>query len=185
MMLGHWISGVGRRIATSIQRTEYETYESETLREGGTTAAENESSVVLGGYLDGGTVLLTGDAGLKALASAADHAGAIGLPLRDALRVFQVPHHGSRNNISPSMLDRLVGGWTAAGARSQVICVISAGSEDETHPRQVVVNALIRRGLQPLVTRRGTILCPSQVTQRPGFGPAQPLSFSHSVEAYD
>ena len=166
------------------QRTQYETYDSETLREGGTTAAENESSVVLGGYLDGGTVLLTGDAGLKALATAADYAGVIGLPLQNALHVFQVPHHGSRNNISPSMLNRLVGGWTARRPVSD--CLRDLGrTEDETHPRQVVVNALIRRGLQPLVTRGGTILCPSQVSQRPGFGPAQPLAFSHSVEAYD
>ena len=34
MLMGHWISGVGRRVATSIQRTRYETYDTETLRRG-------------------------------------------------------------------------------------------------------------------------------------------------------
>ena len=42
----------------------------ETLREGGITAAENESSVVLYGQIDGRNILLTADAGLRALGAA-------------------------------------------------------------------------------------------------------------------
>jgi beta-lactamase superfamily II metal-dependent hydrolase len=185
MMLGHWINGVGRRVASSVRRTEREDIDTESLREGGTTAAENESSIVLGGILDGGVILLTGDAGLRAMGHAADYADRMAMPLQDALSVFQVPHHGSRNNVSPSMLDRIAGQRTIPGSRTRTVCVISAGPDDDTHPRQVVVNALIRRGHAPLVTRAGTILCPSLTTPRSGFEPAVPLSFSASVEAYD
>lgn len=183
--LGHWLQGIGLRVARTIQRIVREDLYTETLRDGGNTQAENESSVVLGGILDGGVILLTADAGLKALNAAADQAAAMWLPLQDGLKVFQVPHHGSRNNVSPAILDRIVGPATIPGSRLNVNCVISAGPEDETHPRQVVVNALVRRGLNPLVTRDGMILCPSRLPMRSGFVPAVPLGFEAQVEAYD
>jgi len=44
-----------------------------------------------------------------------------------ALTVFQVPHHGSRNNLSPSMLDRIVGCVSGLQTRSAIGCAISAG----------------------------------------------------------
>lgn len=184
-MLGHLITGVGRRVARQIVRIIPEDAYWETLREGGTTAAENESSVVLGGILDGGVILLTADAGLRALEAAANHADAIGLPLQGALRLFQVPHHGSRNNISPSMLDRIIGPMAAFESRVNTWCVVSAGPQDDTHPRQVVVNALVRRGLEPASTREGSLLYVSQMKMRDGMGPITHLRFNHQVEAYD
>jgi len=173
-MLGHLITGVGRRVAREIMRIIPEDADWETLREGGTTAAENESSVVIGAFLDSGVILLTADAGLRALEAAADYADTIGLPLQDSLRVFQVPHHGSRNNISPSMLDRIVGPKAPFGSRAGIFCVVSAGPEDATHPRQVVVNALLRRGLRPASTREGSLLYVSQMEMRAGMGLKQP-----------
>ena len=184
-MLGHLITGVGRRVARQIMRIIPEDAYWETLREGGTTAAENESSVVLGGVLDGGVILLTADAGLRALEAAANHADAIGLPFQGALRLFQVPHHGSRNNISPSMLDRIIGPMADFGSRVNTWCVVSAGPQDDTHPRQVVVNALVRRGLEPASTREGSLLYVSQMKMRDGMGPVTHFRFSHQVEAYD
>jgi beta-lactamase superfamily II metal-dependent hydrolase len=184
-MLGHLISGVGRRVARQILRIIPEDAYVETLREGGTTAAENESSVVLGGAIDGGVILLTADAGLRALTAAADYADAINLPLRGALKLFQVPHHGSRNNVSPSILDRIVGPRAEFGSRANTWCVVSAGPSDDTHPRQVVVNALRRRGLEPASTRQGSLLYVSGVPVRKGMIPISYLPFSHQVEAYD
>lgn len=184
-LLGHWLTGIGRRVASQIRRIVDEDMFTETLREGGITAAENESSVVLYGQLDGHGILLTGDAGLRALDTAVTFGNAAGLPFGVALKVFQVPHHGSRNNISPSMLDRIVGGIVGIGARSTIGCVISAGPDDETHPRQVVVNALVRRGLYPQTTKAGIMLFNSGVQNRQGFGPSPSLQFASKVEAYD
>lgn len=185
MLLGHWLTGIGRRIASQIRRIIDEDIFTETLREGGITAAENESSVVLYGQIDGRNILLTGDAGLKALEAAVTYGENIGLPFGTALNVFQIPHHGSRNNISPSMLNRIVGGISGFRTRSMIGCVISAGPDDETHPRQVVVNALLRRGLVPQDTKSGILLFNYGVPNRAGFGHAPSLEFASKVEAYE
>ena len=158
--------------------------ESETLREGGITSAENESSVVLLGDLGSCGILLTGDAGLKALGAAADYARALGIEL-SKLWLFQVPHHGSRNNISPSMLNRIIGPPIASDATRRPHCIISAGAEDEEHPRQVVVNALWRRGLKPCVTRTGTVRFHSGLKARDDRTTVTPIPFSTTVERSD
>lgn len=79
--IGFLIQGVGRRVSKAIQRHVIEGWWNETLRDGGMTAAENESSVVLYGDLGAGGILLTADAGLIALKAAADYADASGIPL--------------------------------------------------------------------------------------------------------
>ncbi len=184
-LLGHWLTGVGRRVATQIRRIIAEDLLTETLRDGGITAAENESSVVLYGQIDGRNIFLTGDVGLKALNAAVTYGAANGLRFGEALNVFQVPHHGSRNNVSPALLDRILGQVSGFGARPSIGCAISAGPDDETHPRQVVVNALLRRGVTPQDTKQGLLLFNHGVANRPGFGPAAGLGFSTRVEAYD
>jgi hypothetical protein len=183
-MLGHWLQGIGRRISKAILKDIPESWERETLRDGGITSAENESCVVLLGNLGAGNIFLTADAGLMALGEALNYAyrQRIGL---SPLWMFQVPHHGSRNNISPKMLDYIIGPQVHQGQTRSTHCVISAGKEDQDHPRQVVVNALWRRGLQPNVTRNGIIRCHSGLKQRDGWTTAQPMPFSTKVERYD
>ncbi len=182
--LGHWMSGVGRRVARAIRKDILETWDHETLREGGTTAAENESSVVLYGNFGSGGILLTADAGLRALWSAIEFAESSQIPLNPT-RLFQVPHHGSRNNVSPSLLDRLIGPTVPQGQIRSHGCVISAGPEDEEHPRQVVLNALIRRGLLPYITRARTLRYQENMPPRDGWVPSQAQAFSRVVERYD
>ncbi len=95
VLLGHWLTGIGRRIASQVRRIIDEDIFTETLREGGITAAENKSSVVLYGQIDGRNILLTGDAGLKALETAVVYGENIGLPFGTALNIFQVPTTGA------------------------------------------------------------------------------------------
>jgi hypothetical protein len=182
--LGHWLEGIGRRVAKTIRKDIREAWDSETLREGGITSAENESSVALLGDLGSGGMLLTGDAGLKALGAAVDYARSLGIDL-SKLWLFQVPHHGSRNNISPSMLNRIIGLPVEQDASRRPHCIISSGAEDEEHPRQVVVNALCRRGLKPLVTRTGAVRFQTGLKARDNWTPAAPMPFSTAVERYD
>lgn len=63
----------------------------------------NETSVVtLFDYFDN-KMLLTGDAGKEGLQNASDYAKSKNINLKD-LQVFQIPHHGSRKNVSPEIL---------------------------------------------------------------------------------
>jgi beta-lactamase superfamily II metal-dependent hydrolase len=183
--LGHWLQGIGRRIAKQIRLVISEDWYSETLREGGMTSAENESSVVLYADLGSGGILLTSDVGLRGLDAAVRYAASTGISMRDHLWLFQVPHHGSRNNISPSALNLIIGSTLAPGNSRRTHCAISAGREDETHPRQVVLNGLIRRGLKPIITRGATKRFQDGMPQRQDWVAAVPASFSNVVEAYD
>jgi beta-lactamase superfamily II metal-dependent hydrolase len=158
----------------------------ESLREDVSTSAENESSVVLYGELDGEAVLLTGDAGVEALTRTAAAAQFNQLDLPSKLKFVQIPHHGSRHNVSTSSLDRLIGPRLSFSA-TQVdrVAYASAGKESTSHPRKVVMNAFLRRGFQPYATRGLALRYSHQMPGRDGWGPATPISFSAKVEAWD
>lgn len=72
------------------------------------TSAENNMSVIQYANLCGQKILLTGDAGRAALEEAADYAPYAGLVLPGIDRI-QVPHHGSRHNVSTEILDQWLG----------------------------------------------------------------------------
>ena len=123
------------------------------------TSAENEMSVVQFGNLCGERILLTGDAGRGTLTEAADFASALGHQLPGIQR-FQVPHHGSRRNVSTQVLDR----WLGPKVRTQPAkgkggfsAIVSAAKADEDHPRKAVTRALIHRGANVYTTKNGTI----------------------------
>lgn len=102
------------------------------------TSAENEMSVVQYATLSGTKILLTGDAGRAALAEAADYAPSVGLTLPGIDR-FQVPHHGSRRNVSTEILDRWLGPRLPQGsAPARFHAYISSAKADEDHPRKAV-----------------------------------------------
>lgn len=107
---GWWIGKQGiiarilEKVAAKAQTWVTETWDKELLRDGGITSASNESSIVLYGDFDHGRrVLLTGDAGLRALDYAVYCAGQLGLPMQD-FKFVQIPHHGSRRNVGPTIL---------------------------------------------------------------------------------
>ncbi|MGZ4953505.1 MAG: ComEC/Rec2 family competence protein [Methylobacter sp.] len=157
----------------------------ESLREDVTTSAENESSVVIYGELDGHGILLTGDAGVRALNATADFAESYNISLPNTLRFIQVPHHGSRNNVSTTALDKIVGKRKAHD--DGVItkrAYVSASKDSTTHPRQMVVNAFIRRGAKVVATQGGIKNYCHNMPSR-GWGSVTPLTFSNKVESWD
>ena len=112
------------------------------------TSAENEMSVVQYANLCGKKVLLTGDVGRDGLREAADFAPSIGLQLPGIDR-FDVPHHGSRRNVSTELLDRWLGPRLPQPlpvGQGLFRAFISANPADKDHPRRAVVRALIHRG---------------------------------------
>jgi hypothetical protein len=58
----------------------------------------------------------------------------------------QVPHHGSRRNVTPSVLDRLLGPKVSNGHK-QGTAFVSVGKDKPEFPRGQVKNAVQRRGL--------------------------------------
>lgn len=145
-----------------------ETIDVETLTDDGDHfSAENSSSVIMLLTVGGRKVLLTGDADIEALTKAADYCEyQLGIPLND-LHLLHVPHHGSKHNVGPTILNRL---------RAQK-AQISAPPDSSKHPHQSVVNALVRRGSRVLATQGDSIVHYFNTESREGWGPATPLEF--------
>ena len=87
----------------------------ETLDDSGETSAENNSSAIMLLRIDGYKLLFTGDAGILALAAAADFAESMNISLTD-LRFVQIPYHGSKRNVGPTVLKRIRAGTAYVSA---------------------------------------------------------------------
>jgi beta-lactamase superfamily II metal-dependent hydrolase len=155
----------------------------ETLRDDGVTSASNESSVILAANDGGKRYFLTGDAGQNALRWAADYADTIGFPLQ-SFTFFQVPHHGSRRNVGPTILNRLIGPIRPQGTQS-FTAYVSAPKDDENHPRKVVKNAFTRRGGQVFITCGDSKIFYGGFPRRVGYYPATVEPLHDVVEGYD
>ena len=121
-----------------------------------TTTAKNNSSAITLLTIDDRCLLFTGDAGITALTYAADQLDAVRNGAE--LRFMQIPHHGSRRNVGPSILDRLVGKRVRQGETRSISAIASTAKKGEPkHPRKAVMNAFTHRGASALATRGKTI----------------------------
>ena len=71
-----------------------------------------------------------------------------GLALQDFMLV-QIPHHGSRRNVSPAILNSLLGPITPKDTPPHSSAYVSAPKDDDTHPRGMVLIALLLAAGQP------------------------------------
>jgi len=173
--------GVTEAVKKAVQWIQ-ENWGQETLEEDVETSPSNESSVVQIANLDGSNVLLTGDAGVISLHEAADFAAAMGITL-PGLAFMQMPHHGSRHNVSPSTLNRWLGRPLAAPADThRTSCYASVGKECDTHPRRKVVNAFLRRGALVAATKGFGKRYYCGLPQRSGWSSIKSMEFSNTVE---
>lgn len=118
------------------------------------TSCENEMSVVQAANLCGKKIVLTGDAGRGALEEAADFADWIGFGLPNVDRI-QIPHHGSRRNVSTALLDRWLGPrlpQQPASGQETFTAIVSSAKKDKDHPRNAVVRAFMHRGAKVIMT---------------------------------
>lgn len=160
-----------------------ETLGFETLIDYGKTSRENESSVILYANFNNRGILLTGDAGNEALQNAYDFAIYNGVDISKNLKFIQIPHHGSRRNVSPKILNQIIG---AIGEKEKesITAFVSAGENDTNHPRKVVTNAFIRRGCMVIETR-DNIICHCNISKRDGWITAERIQFYDKVESYE
>jgi len=150
-----------------------ETMDVETLKDGNEHfSAENNTSVIMLLTVDDCKILFTGDADADALTLAADYAeDTLGIAMSD-LHLLHVPHHGSKQNVGPTILNRI------KASKAQ----ISAPVESTKHPHQSVINALIRRGTTVYSTQGKQILHHTNGAGRDGWSPTSELAFVEEFE---
>ena len=143
------------------------------------TSASNETSVVQIGLFQGKRVLLTGDVGPEGLAEAADYAEELGI--LSPPDFVQIPHHGSRSNVTPSVLNRWLGNPLADANGRRGTAFVSMGKDADKYPRKKVKNAFIRRGYAVHATRGIGKRHHSGFGDRLGWSTAIPEEFSEYV----
>ncbi|OOG24256.1 competence protein ComEC [Thioalkalivibrio denitrificans] len=148
------------------------------------TSAENEMSVIQYANLCEKRIVLTADAGRAGLAEAADYAPHVGLALPGVDR-FQVPHHGSRRNVSTELLDRWLGPRLSAkpqNGQERFTAIISSAKKDEDHPRKAVVRAFIHRGAKVITTEGRSIRTGHNAPHREGWTAVTPVEYPEEQE---
>ncbi len=148
-----------------------ETIEGELLDESGETSAENNSSSVILLTYEAQQYLFTGDTGIPALKKVIEYANGKLINLKN-LKCLHVPHHGSRRNVSPSVLNEI----KASNS------YISAAKESEKHPSRKVINALKRRGSAVFSTEGINLCYSSSGILRPGYSSAPQHPFYDEVQ---
>jgi len=178
------VGALGRLLERALNWLD-ENWDVELLKEGAITAAENETSTVLYGRFGDNSILLTADTGINGLLWACGYAEAQGIDL-SALGLVQVPHHGSRSNVTPLVLDRLLGPKLPVGSPVKRLAVVSAPKDDENHPRKMVMNAFRRRGA-PVYKTQGRYFRHHRgaMPSRANEVSAEPFEWFDKVEAYD
>ncbi|MDE0301011.1 MAG: MBL fold metallo-hydrolase [Candidatus Poribacteria bacterium] len=149
------------------------------------TSPDNEMSVVQFADLCENRILLTGDAGRRALVEAALYAIRGGLTL-PGVDWFQVPHHGSRRNVSAKILDCWLGEITPPDPTQERAkrgnAIISASKEDDDHPRNAVIRACIHRGARVYSNEDTNFLAFSQNAPPRNWSAANPLFYPNEQE---
>ncbi|MER9561062.1 hypothetical protein [Mesorhizobium sp. M0571] len=117
------------------------------------TSASNETSVVQLGLYDNRKILLTADVGPVGLMEAAQYAQSRGF--LSAPDMIQIPHQGSRRNVTPAVLNAWLGEPNGGNARRGA-ALLMVGRNKTEHPRNKVKNAFIRRGYPVFLGRSTT-----------------------------
>jgi hypothetical protein len=168
-------------VKKSIQAT-FESWTQELLREDVETSAENEMSIVLLGAMEQEGFLLTGDVGIGGLTETINYSNSLNFDIKE-VSFYQIPHHGGRHNISPSVLNRLIGKRVTEGALPTKTAFVSVAKNSD-HPKKMVVNAFIRRGVKVCKTDGCTVYHHIGTPSR-NWGPIDSLEFSSEVEDWD
>lgn len=154
------------------------------IDDSGVTSAKNSSSVITQIIVDGHRLVFTGDAGIDALTHAAGELESCADAA--ALSFIQIPHHGSRRNVGPSVLNRIVGAPVSEGQLRSITAIASTAKNGEPkHPRKSVLNAFTHRGVKVLATRGAGICHFKDAPSRAGWSslPYEPYHWDFEEEA--
>lgn len=101
------------------------------------TSPINETSIVSLLCMPGRNYLLTGDSGRNCLKEALDYKSSNSLIAHKSINVLQLPHHGSRKNVSPEIIRRI-------NADDYIISCPPLGL-DSHHPSRKLVNMILEQ----------------------------------------
>lgn len=148
------------------------------------TSAENEMSVVQFIKCDDSTnYLLTGDVGKDGLAEALDYLEYYFKTI-PKISLFEVPHHGSRHNLSTDLMNRMFGKplcKPVEKGKELFKSIIHASSEDPDHPRKVVIRAIHHRGGKVDVSANG-YLFGKNIPKREGWTTTKGIPYPEEQE---
>lgn len=170
-----------QKMAAGAARLLEENLNIETLRDDGTTTPSNNSSAICLFTIDSRQLLLTGDAGIPALEQAMTVLEAEGFQ-PGSLNFIQVPHHGSRKNVGPSVLNRMLGPKGQTTPHSAAFASVAKKDPDNKHPAKKVTNAFRRRGYAVHVTQGEAKRYSHDAPNRAGWSASTPLPFYFKVE---
>ena len=149
------------------------------------TSSENEMSVVQAAILSGKKIVLTGDAGRDALNEAADYCTWINFGLPGVDRI-QIPHHGSRRNVSTELLDRWLGPrlpQQPISGQEKFTAIVSSAKADPDHPRNAVVRAFMHRGAKVIRTESQHVRTSGGSSpKRDGWSAVTPATYPTTLE---
>ena len=146
-----------------------------------TTSVKNNSSVITQLVVEDHRLIFTGDAGITALSHAADNPAFYSQ--RAKLRFIQIPHHGSRRNVGPTVLNSLIGEPLPQGESCDITAIASTAKNGEPkHPRKAVMNAFTHRGVKALATRGNTICHFHEAPDRENWNALQPEPYHWEYE---
>lgn len=134
-----------------------EIFNDETLKdpeENATSNINNSSAIILLSFIEENDkkslAIFNGDAGVPALEKTIQKLQERGWYDNNIERKFiQIPHHGSRRNVGPTLLNKLLGSKTMNEYRGTSF--VSAHAKNPyNHPRKSVMNAFTRRGFKDI-----------------------------------
>jgi len=172
------------RILSKVANFVEEKFDIETLQDKGDTSPQNNSSVITLIEHDGRKFLFTGDAGIEALELASEELEYLG-HIPGSYTVVQVPHHGSRHNVGPTVLTKLLGDKLANSHGQRGHAYVSAAKDCEDHPKKVVMNAFNRRGYPVTSTEGLGKVFHNLDVNRSGWSRSTPHPLYAEVEADD
>ena len=183
---GHGLIQRGTRLVLTGQRVSSANGK---LNDEGETSAENESSLILLIHIipQDKYILLTADAGKLALCHAIKELERLKIDI-NKIDIVQVPHHGSVQNVTPGILNAILGvplpGPQRMYMRKAVVSVSENATDD--HPSDTVRNAVLERGVKFKATQGSTLWFYYGVTpQRPEFSKIEyDVNLSESVCEY-
>lgn len=138
------------QIQTSNGNMEFEPYVKGkiTWNDKETTSSINESSLIILFEYEKVKILLTGDAGKEGLRQAIKYAQENNIRLDDC-SIIKMPHHGSRKNVDPAIIDAFVG--------SKRVYYSCASDDLGHHPSQRLINLMNEKGFVQLSTSGSTL----------------------------